>query len=97
MEQRSEKLREIPLEDVWAHPEVITDLFRGDGDVSVVLEKRGGTVRFATMRSYDRDDVRLIEEARADHRRRKDQGYSREDAFADLEAVYAELDRRPED
>ncbi len=96
MGQRPEKLQAIPLEDVWTHPEVITDLFRGDEDVSVYLEKRGDTIRYAAMRTYDKDDVRLLEEVRADHQRRKSEGYTREDAFADLEAVYAELDRRPE-
>lgn len=93
MAQRSEKLRDLPLEDVKAHPEIITDLLSGDEDVSVVLEKHGDTVRFAAMRTYDRDSVRILEEARADHRRRKARGYSREEAFADLEAVLDEVDR----
>ena len=94
MAQRSEKLREFPLEDVKAHPEIITDLLSGDDDVSVVLEKHGDTVRFAAMRTYDRDSVRILQEARADYRRRKARGYSREEAFADLEAVLDEVERQ---
>jgi hypothetical protein len=39
-------------------------------------------------------DVRLLEQVRADHRRKKSEGYTRGDAFADLEAVYVELDTR---
>lgn len=93
MAQRSEKLRDLPLEDVKAHPEITTDLLSGDDDVSVVLEKHGDTVRFAAMRSYDRDSVRMLEEARADYRRRKARGYSREEAFADLEAVLGEVEK----
>ena len=93
MAHRSEKLRDLPLEDVKAHPEIITDLLSGDEDVSVVLEKHGDTVRFAAMRTYDRDSVRILEEARADYRRRKARGYSREEAFADLETVLDEVEK----
>ena len=92
MAQRSEKLKDLPLEDVQAHPEIITDLLSGDDDVSVVLEKHGTTVRFAAMRTYDRDSTRTLEEARANLLHRKAQGYSREDAFADLESVLEELE-----
>ncbi len=93
MAQRSEKLRDLPLEDVKAHPEIITDLLSGDDDVSVVLEKHGETVRFAAMRTYDRDSVRILEEARAEYRRREGRGYSREQAFADLENVLDEVEK----
>jgi hypothetical protein len=64
MAQRSEKLRNFPLADVKAHPEIITDLLAGDDDVSVVLEKHGNTVRFAAMRTYDKDSLRILEQAR---------------------------------
>ncbi len=95
MAQRSEKLRDVSLEDVKAHPEMITDLLSGEDDVSVVLEKHGDTVRFAAMRTYDRDSVRILEEARAEYRERQARGYSREEAFADLEAVLHEVEKRP--
>lgn len=95
MAQRSEKLRDVSLEDVRAHPEMITDLLSGEDDVSVVLEKHGNTVRFAAMRTYDSDSVRILEEARAEYRERKAEGYSREEAFADLEAVLHEVEKRP--
>ena len=94
MAQRSEKLRDLPLEDVRAHPEIITDLLAGDEDVSVVLEKHGDTVRFAAMRTYDRESVRILERARAKQLQRKAQGYTREEAFADLEGVLDELEKR---
>ena len=93
MGQRSERLRDLPLEDLKAHPEIITDLLSGEDDVSVVLEKHGQTVRFAAMRTYGRRAVRILEEARAEHRQLKKRGYSREDAFADFEAVQKELSR----
>lgn len=95
MAQRSEKLRDLPLEDVKAHPEIITDLLSGDDDVSVVLEKHGDTVRFAAMRIYDRDSVRILDEARRDYLQRKARGYSRQEAFSDLDGVLDEIERLP--
>lgn len=95
MAQRSEKLRDVSLEDVKAHPEMITDLLSGDDDVSVVLEKHGNTVRFAAMRTYDKDSIRILEQARAKYAARKAQGYSRDEAFADLESVLGEIEKSP--
>jgi hypothetical protein len=43
------------------------------------------------MRTYDSDTKRILVEAREQYRRRKQQGYSRDDAFADIEAVQAEI------
>lgn len=94
MTHRSEKLRDLRLEDVKANPELITDLLSGDDDVSVVLEKHGDTVRFAAMRTYDKDTVRILGQARREHRQRQAQGYSRDDAFKDLESVVGEIKKR---
>lgn len=96
MEHRSEKLRTLPLEDLKAHPEVITDLLSGDRDVSVILDKRGDTVRFGAMRTYPKEVVRLVEEARAEHAELKEQGYGREDALEDFRAFRRELTERSE-
>jgi hypothetical protein len=93
MGQRSEKLRDLPFEDIKAHPEIITDILSSDDSVSVILERRGDTVRFAAMRSYDSDAHRILEKARENHRQRESLGYTRDDAFADLEAVQSELKR----
>ncbi len=95
MPQKSEKLRDLPLEDVQAHPEIITDLLSSDDNISVVLEKHGNTVRFAAMRTYDRESVKILVEARAEHLQQEAQGYSREEAFADLESVLEEIEKQP--
>ncbi len=95
MIQRSEKLQDVSLEDITAHPEMITNLLSGEDDVSVVLEKHGNTVRFAAMRTYDKDSLRILEQARAQYRRRKARGYTRQDAFTDLEGVLDEIGKLP--
>lgn len=85
---RSEKLHDLSLED---GKEMIMGLLSGEDDISVIVEKHGATVRVAVMRSYDPETTRILEEAREDYRQHKARGYSREDAFADLEAVQDEL------
>ncbi len=91
MSRRSEKLRDLPLEDLKMHPEIITDLFSGDEDVSVLLQKRGDTIRFAASRTYSKEATSILEEARAEYEEKKRQGYSREDAIVDFEALQREL------
>ena len=92
MRQRSEPLRDLALADVRAHPELITDLLLSETDVSLVLERHGDTVRVAAMRTYDQELRDLLEEGREQYREKKQRGYSREEAFTDLEAVQEELE-----
>ncbi|MCP3959899.1 MAG: hypothetical protein GY719_18805 [bacterium] len=96
MPQRPENLRDVPLEDLKAHPEMVIDLLSGDQDVSVVLQKRGETVRMGAMKTYSKDAVRIGAEARTEYAAMKRRGYGREDAVADLEAFRAELSERTE-
>lgn len=83
---KSEKLRDLPLED---GREAIRDLLSGGDDVSMVVEKHGNILRGATMQRSGGDTERILVEAREERPR----GYSREEAFADIEAVQAELRR----
>ena len=94
MRQRSEELRDVALEDLKAHPEMITDLLSGEEDVSVVLQKRGDTVRLGAMKTYSKEVRRIAAEARAEYAEMKRRGYGRKDAVADLERFQRELAAR---
>ncbi len=96
MAQRPENLRDVSLEDLKAHPEMVMDLLSGDEDVSVVLQKRGETVRMGAMKTYSKEAVRIAAEARAEYSEMKRRGYNREDALADLEVFQVELSKRTE-
>ncbi len=96
MRQRPEELRDVSLKDLKAHPEMVVDLLSGDEDVSVVLQKRGDTVRLGAMKTYSKEAVRIAAKARAEYAEMKRQGYSREDAVADLEVFQRELSKRTE-
>jgi hypothetical protein len=41
MTRKPDTLRDVPLRDLRAHPELVLDLLSGEEDVSVVLQKRG--------------------------------------------------------
>jgi len=88
MGMRSEKLHGLPLE---AGKERIMELLSGDDDISVVVEKHGDVVRYATMRAYDPETTSLIEAAGERSRQLKAQGYTRDDFFDDMESVQDEL------
>ncbi len=91
MEPRSDKLQDLSLAHLKAHPEIITDLLDSDEDVSVLLQKHGDRVRFGATRTYSKEAIRIVGEARAEHAERKRQGYGRSDALADFESFQREL------
>ncbi len=96
MAQRPENLRDVSLKDLKAHPEMVMDLLSGDEDVSVVLQKRGETVRLGAMKTFSKEAVRIAAEARSEYAEMKRRGYSRKDALADLEVFQHELAEREE-
>lgn len=96
MAQRPEILRDVPLSDLKAHPEMVVDLLSGDEDISVVLQKRGETVRLGALKTYSKEVLRIAAEARAEYTEMKRRGYGREDAVRDLETFQRELSKRAE-
>jgi hypothetical protein len=91
MEQVAEKFQNIVLEDLKVHPELITGMLFSDDDMSLILEKRGHTVRYAYLRTYDKDSCRILEEARMEYAEKRKQGYNREQAFQDLLDVQKDI------
>jgi len=87
----SEEFQDIPLEKIKNNPELITGILFKDQDISVVLEKHGDTVRLAHMRSYDNKTTRILTEAKRKHDRKKQEGYTREQAFNDFLEVQEEI------
>ncbi len=66
-------------------------MFCTNQDVSIILEKRGNTIRFAFLRTYDQETVRILKEAREEYALKKEQGYNREQAFQDFMEVQQEI------
>ncbi|OQY58054.1 MAG: hypothetical protein B6245_13845 [Desulfobacteraceae bacterium 4572_88] len=93
MEQLSEQSRHMSVEDIRSNPGLITELLLKDQDVSVIFEKRGNNVRYAYLKTYDRENVRILQEAKDEHKRFREKGYTREQAFKDLEEAREEINK----
>ncbi len=91
MEQISGKSEYLLLEDIRKNPELITGLLFKDQDVSVILEKRGNKVQFAYLKTYDKETVRILEEAKKEYKKIKEKGYTREQALKDFTDARKEM------
>lgn len=94
MELISEEIQDLLLEDIKNNPELITGLLFKDQDMSVILEKRGGTVHFAYLRTFDKETTRVLEEAKNEYAQKKKEGYTREQAFKDFMDVQEEINKK---
>lgn len=98
IEKVAEQFYDISLDDIKVHPELITDVLFDEHDLSLLLEKRGNSVRFAYLRRYDHETTRILEEAKHGYAQKQQEGYTREQAFKDLveaqEAIRAQSKSR---
>ena len=62
-------------------------------DVSVILEKRGNKVRYAYLKTYGKETIRILEEAKNEHKKVKEKGYTREQAFKDFNEAREEMNK----
>ena len=91
MAQPAEQFHDILLDDLKGHPELITDILFDDDALSLILEKRGKVVRFAYVRRYDRDTIRILEEAKQEYAQKMQEGYTRKQAARDFLEAQEEI------
>lgn len=65
-----------------------------DHDLSIILEKRGNTVRFAYLRMHDRDTTRILEETRQEYFQKRQEGYIRKQVFEDFLEAQEEIQQQ---
>ncbi len=93
MEQLAEHSKYISVDDIRNKPELIAGLFLEDRDVSVIIEKRGNKVRYAYLKTYDNESIRILEEAKNEHREIRKKGYNRQQASVDFEDARNEISK----
>ena len=93
MKLLTEKSQYMSVEDIRKNPELITQLLLKDQDVCVILEKRGNKVRYAYLKTYDKESIRILEEAKNEHKKVKEKGYTREQAFKDFNEAREEMNK----
>ena len=92
MRQKLARTQSLPFADLKAHPEMIMEMLASHERTPIFLERRGDTVNVGAASSYSKATDRLLGEALAEYAAMKRLGYSREDGFAELEAVQSALD-----
>lgn len=91
MLQHSEQFRNIDLDEIRERPELIIEMLFNENDVSMILEKRGNSVRYACLRTYDNECGRILDEAEKGYLQKKKDGYSKDQAFVDLTEALEEI------
>lgn len=93
MAQVNQQAQQVSIEAIKRDPELITRLLLRERDVSLLFEKRGDQVRYAYLKTYNEESVRLLQEAKAEYEQRKQEGYTREQAFKEFEEAQEEINR----
>jgi len=93
MEQKSEQPQHVSVEEIRNNPELIVQLLLKEQDVSVIFEKRGDKIRYFYLKTYDKESVRILQEAKDEHKRLREKGYTREQAFGDFEDARIEISK----
>jgi hypothetical protein len=91
MEKLTEQPQHISIEEIRKNPELITQLLLQDQDVSVIFEKRGNQVSYTYLKTYNKDSIRILQEAKADYKRLKEKGYGHEQARKEFEEAQQEI------
>ena len=73
------------IDDIKKNPDLIAQILLKDHDVSVIFEKRGRNVKYSSLKIHDQESLRLLNEAKNEHKSLKENGYKREQAFDDFE------------
>jgi len=85
MEQIYMQLQYVFVDDIKKNPNLIAQILLKDHDVSVIFEKRGRNVKYSYLKIHDQESLRLLDEAKKEHKKLKENGYNREQAFEDFE------------
>ncbi len=64
----------ISVEDIRNNPELIADILLKGQDVSVIFERRGNKVFYVYLKAYDEESLRILREAKEEHRRSREGG-----------------------
>ena len=93
MKQISEQSQHMSVEDIRNNPELVAELLLKDRDVSVIFERRGDKVSYAYLKTYDKESVRILQEAKDEHKKFREKGYAHEQAFEDFEEAREEINK----
>jgi hypothetical protein len=94
MEQILENtLQKLPFDDFKSHLELIAKALEESNDISLMLRREGEHVLVYSHKRHREQVNGILQEAKREHQRKKSEGYSREQAFADFMQAQTEMSK----
>lgn len=81
----------MSVEDIRNNPALVADLLLKERNISLIFERRGDKVIYTYMKTYDEKSLRILREAKEEHKKRRESGYTREQAFEEFEDAREEI------
>ena len=88
MEQISQHMS---VEDIRNNPALVADLLLKDHNISLIFERRGDKINITYMKAHDEESLRILREAKEEHKKHRESGYTREQAFDEFEEARKEI------
>lgn len=86
-------VRKFAFEEFSKHLQVVVEALADNNNISVMLQRRGDEVFVFCKKRYSDEVYAIYEEAKREYQRRKQQGYSREQAFEDFMKAQDEISK----
>ena len=77
-------VQSFPYNDLKAKLDLVANVLSQDSEVSLLLKREGDLVFIFFKKNYSRQVNDILVDAWQEHRRKKNEGYNRERAFADF-------------
>ena len=91
MAQMAQQSQTLSIEVIKKDPELLARLLLQERNVSLIFEKRGDQVRYAFLKTYDEESIRILHEAKAEYEQLNKEGYTREQAVNEFEEAQQDI------
>jgi hypothetical protein len=91
MAQMAQQSQTLSIEVIKKDPELLARLLLQERNVSLIFEKRGDQVRYAFLKTYDEESIRILHEAKAEYEQLNKEDYTREQAVNEFAEAQQEI------
>jgi len=79
--------------EIQRHPGRIVELLAQEGEIVIVVKRQGADITICSYPVYSQEVNDILNDAMADHQRKQQQGYPREQAFQDFQESQQAISR----
>ncbi len=81
----------LSFSDIQQHPTQVVELLAQEHDMVILVKREGDDITICSYPSYSREVNDILDEAITEHQLKKQQGYTREQAFQDFRESQREI------